>query len=54
MMKLEQKLRPDRSQVVTCEVTCNYAINLLYRDLLEDFQNDPYISIYVKGKFGAE
>ena len=49
-MKLEQKLRLDKSQVVSSQVTPHSAINPLYPGLLADSQNDPYISIYVKGK----
>ena len=49
-MKREQKLRPDRSQVGTSQVTPDFAVQSLYLDILEDFKNDPYISIYVKGK----
>ena len=49
-MKLEQKLRLDKSQVVSSQVTPHSAVNPLYLGILEDFKNDPYISIYVKGK----
>lgn len=49
-MKREQKLRPDRSQVRTSQVTPHSAVNPSYQGLLADSQNDPYISIYVKGK----
>ena len=49
-MKREQKLRPDRSQVVISQYTLNLIIQPLYLGILEDFKNDPYISIYVKGK----
>ena len=49
-MKLEQKLRPDRSQVVISQVTLNFTVEPLYLGILADFKNDPYIYIYVKGK----
>ena len=49
-MKREQKLRPDRSQVVISQYALNFVLQPLYGMLLEDFKNDPYISIYVKGK----
>ena len=49
-MKREQKLRPDRSQAVISQVPLDSAVQPPYQGILEDFKNDPYISIYVKGK----
>ena len=49
-MKLEQKLRPDRSQVVISQYPLNFVVQSLYGALLAEFKNDPYIYIYVKGK----
>ena len=49
-MKLEQKLRPDKSQTVICEVTHNSAMKFPYNTVLDDSQKYPYIYTYVKGK----
>ena len=44
------QLWPDKSQVGSSHDLLDSAIQPLYLDILEDFKNDPYISIYVKGK----
>ena len=49
-MKLEQKLGLLVTHIVSSHDTLNSAVNPLYLGILEDFKNDPYISIYVKGK----
>ena len=49
-MKLEQKLGLLVTHIVSSQVPLHSAIQPLYHGVLVDFKNDPYISIYVKGK----
>ena len=50
MMKLEQKLGLLMTHIGSSHDPLNSTVQPLYLGILEDFKNDPYISIYVKGK----
>lgn len=50
MMKLERKLGLLVTHIGSSHDPLHSAVNPLYQGLLYDFKNDPYISIYVKGK----
>ena len=49
-MKREQKLGLLVTHIGSSHDPLHSAVNLLYLDLLDDSQNDPYIYTYVKGK----
>ena len=49
-MKLEQKVGLLMTHIGSSHDPLHSAVNPSYLGILEDFKNDPYISIYVKGK----
>jgi hypothetical protein len=53
-MKLEQKLGLLVTHIGSSHDPLYSAVQPLYLGILEDFKNDPYISICVKGKLLAK